>query len=171
MATRARDRRSAWRRRLAGGIWLAAWISVLYLLAAPWRDLGGVEDERLRWLEGFVLLAGVSMGFTLGRFARDMAVQGTGRTHAQLLRFVLYPPAILTAAALVALSVLGERGAVGVTATGFLSYWAGLDLAFGAVPLMEGRPYAFDRPLDVDPEELEEPARSEDSWVPPWERP
>jgi hypothetical protein len=65
----------------------------------------------------------------------------------------LYPPAIVAATALVALSAVGERGPVGVVATAFLAYWAGLDVAFGAVPLMEGKPYAFARPLDPDDEE------------------
>jgi hypothetical protein len=51
---------------------------------------------------------------------------------------------------LIALSIVGERGPIGVVATAFLSYWAGLDVAFGAVPLMEGRSYAFARPLDPD---------------------
>ncbi len=170
MTRRKKERRQAWR-RLLGGLWLVAWIAVLYVVAAPWRSLGGLEDERLRWLEGFVLLAGLSVGFTLGRFGRDVAVAGTGRTHAWFLRFLLYPPAFLTAAGLIALSVMGKRGAVGVAVTGFLAYWAGLDLAFGAVPLMEGKPYAFDRPLDPEPEDLDRVRSSSDAWVPPWERP
>jgi hypothetical protein len=62
----------------------------------------------------------------------------------------LYPPAVVAAIALVALATGGERGPVGVVATAFLSYWAGLDVAFGAIPLLEGRSYAFDRPLDSD---------------------
>jgi hypothetical protein len=115
--------------------------------------LGGLESERLRWLEWWVLSAGVALGFTMGRLARDWVVAGVGRTHARALRVALYPPAIVAATALVALSAVGERGPVGVVATAFLAYWAGLDVAFGAVPLMEGKSYAFARPLDPDDEE------------------
>jgi hypothetical protein len=138
------------RRRAAGTLWLAAWCGVLWAVAAPWRNLGGLESERLRWLEWCVLTVGLALGFTMGRLARDWAVAGAGRTHARALRVALYPPAIVAAAALVVLSVTGERGPVGVVATAFLSYWAGLDVAFGAVPLMEGKPYAFARPLDPE---------------------
>jgi hypothetical protein len=166
MQGRKRERRHVLR-RLLGGLWLLTWIAVLYAVAAPWRSLGGLEDERLRWLEGFVLLAGLSVGFTLGRFGRDVAVAGTGRTHAWFLRFLLYPPAFLTAVGLIALNVMGKRGAVGVAVTGFLAYWAGLDLAFGAVPLMEGKSYAFDRPLDPEPSDPVRGKSSSDLWVPP----
>ena len=55
-----------------------------------------------------------------------------------------------SAVALVALTIVGERGPVGVVATAFLAYWGGFDVAFGAVPLMEGESYAFNRPLDPD---------------------
>ncbi len=156
--------RGIWKRRLAGWAWLAGWTGLLYAVAAPWRDLGGIVDERLRWLEGFVLLSALSIGFTIGRFGRDSAEDGSGRTHARFLRFLLYPPALLTAAGLIALTALGQRGATGVAVSGFLAYWAGLDLAFGAVPLMEGRPYRFDRPLDPEPGRRERPG-----WTPPWE--
>lgn len=156
----SRARRFA--RRAAGHLWLAAWIAVLWLVAAPWRELGGLESELLRWLEGAVLGTGLVAGFTVGRFARDAAAGHPARTHARLLRVVLYPLAAITAAALVALAWAGERGSVGVVATAFLAYWAGLDLAFGAVPLMEGKPYAFDRPLPPDPDE---------TFLFPWEGP
>ena len=140
------------RRRAAGFLWLAAWCGVLWCVASPWRRLGGLESERLRWLEWWSLSAGVALGLAMGRVARDRAETVAGRTHAQALRLALYPPAIVAAAALVALSTAGERGPVGVVATAFLAYWAGLDVAFGAVPLMEGRSYAFARPLDPDDE-------------------
>ena len=137
-------------RRIAGGIWLAAWCGVLWAVAAPWRNLGGLESERLRWLEWWALCAGIALGFTMGRGARDWARSGVGRTHALALRVALYPPGIVAAIALVALSFVGQRGPVGIVATAFLSYWAGFDVAFGAVPLMEGGSYAFNRPLDPD---------------------
>jgi len=150
--TTSRTRFTGFRRRLTGVLWLAAWCGVLWAIAAPWRQLGGLESERLRWLEWWSLSTGVALGFTMGRVARERAEAVAGRTHAQALRFALYPPAIVAAGALVALSAYGERGPVGVVATAFLSYWAGLDVAFGAVPLMEGRSYAFARPLDPDDE-------------------
>lgn len=137
-------------RRVAGWAWLAAWCGVLWAVAAPWRNLGGLESERLRWLEWWALCAGLALGFTMGRGMRDWVQSGVGRTHARALRFALYPPGFVAAIALVALSFVGERGPVGVVATAFLSYWAGLDVAFGAVPLMEGESYAFTRPLDPD---------------------
>jgi hypothetical protein len=137
-------------RRVAGAGWLAAWCGVLWAVAAPWRNLGGLESERLRWLEWWSLCAGLVLGFTMGAGAREWAQNGVGRTHALALRLALYPPGLVAAIALVALSSVGERGPVGVVATAFLAYWGGFDAAFGAVPLMEGRPYAFARPLDPD---------------------
>jgi hypothetical protein len=155
-------------RRAAGFLWLLAWMVLLYAVAAPWRELGGIVDERLRWLEAFVLVAGLAIGFTAGRFGREVAGRGAGRAHVHLLRFLLYPFALLTVAALVTLTVLGERDPVGVVVTAFLAYWAGLDLAFGALPLMEGGAYGFLRPFDPAPSP--ETRRDTDSWLPPWER-
>jgi hypothetical protein len=137
-------------RRIAGFAWLIAWCAVLWAVAAPWRNLGGLESERLRWLEWWALCSGIALGFTMGRGVRDWAQAGVGRTHAKALRFALYPPGAVAAVALVALATVGERGPVGVVATAFLAYWAGLDVAFGAVPLMEGKSYAFARPLDPE---------------------
>ncbi len=133
---------------MVGTAWLLAWCAVLWAVAAPWRNLGGLESERLRWLEWWALCAGLALGFTLGRGVRDWARSGAGRTHARAIRIALYPPAVVAALALVALASVGERGPVGIVATAFLSYWAGLDVAFGALPLMEGSDYAFSRPLE-----------------------
>lgn len=143
-------RRRPFLRRVAGAFWLTAWCGVLWAVAAPWRNLGGLESERLRWLEWWVLCAGVALGFTLGRGVRDWLKSGVGRTHARALRLALYPPGIVACVALVALALAGERGPVGVVATAFLSYWAGFDVAIGAIPLMEGEAHAFGRPLDPD---------------------
>lgn len=139
-------------RRVAGTLWLLAWCAVLYAVAAPWRQLGGLESERLRWMEWWALFGGVTLGFGIGREVRTWALSGLGRTYARALRVVFYPPVAMTAIALVALSFHGERGPVGVVATAFLSYWAGLDVAFGAVPLMEGRSWRLTR--ELDPEDL-----------------
>lgn len=149
MSRRFVRRRPVWG-KVAGFSWLAVWCAVLWSVAAPWRNLGGLESETLRWLEWWTLCSGLALGFTLGRGVRDWARSGVGRTHAKALRIALYPPGLVAALALVALAVVGERGPIGVVATAFLSYWAGFDIAFGAVPLMEGRSYAFNRPLDPD---------------------
>lgn len=138
------------KRVIAGYLWALAWITTLYAVAAPWRRLGGLESETLRWLEWTVLELGLILGFTVGRFARDR-MEARAATHVGVARVLLYPPAAVAAVALVALRVAGERGPVGVVTTVFLAYWAGLDLAVGAVPLMEGRSYAFARPPDDAP--------------------
>ncbi len=155
-------------RRLVGFVWLATWTMVLWLVGSPWRNLGGLVDERLRWLEWLVLMTAVPVGLTVGTFAREAAGPGTGRTHIGLLRFLLYPVGALTACALIGLVVLGQRDAIGVAVTAFLAYWAGLDLAFGAVPLMHGRPYRLTRPFDPEPEL--DTSEELDRWAPPWER-
>lgn len=163
--------RQAWVRRLLGYAWLSGWVAVLWVFVDPWRHLGGIESEWLRWLEGWALATGLILGGLIGRFAREAAVGLVGRTHATLLRYVLYPPAAIAAIALVALRVAEEAGPIGVVATAFLAYWAGLDLTFGALPLMEGRDYAFRRPLAPDPLPEEEVGAPTAAWVPPWERP
>lgn len=151
-------------RRLAGAAWLAAWCSALWCVAAPWRDLGGLESEFLRWLEWWALFGSLAVGFTVGRGVRDAASCENGRTHARALRLLLYPPAIVTATALVALTAIGKRGEVGVVVTAFLAYWAGLDVAVGAVPLIEGKDYAFDRRLAPGDEASEKRAGERDRW-------
>jgi len=157
-------------RRTVGLLWLAIWLAVLYTVAAPWRALGGVIDERLRWLEGFVLVVGLSLGFVMGRFGRDFAGQGPGCAHIDVLRCLLYPLSFLTAIALVALTALGRRDPVGVVVTAFLACWAGVDIAFGAVPLMEGRPHGVLRSVDPEPGTSTARRRGEAGWTPPWER-
>jgi hypothetical protein len=152
------------RRRAAGTLWLATWCAILYAFAAPWRKLGGLESEHLRYMEWWVLSAGVAVGFTTGRFARDWVLAGPLRTHAQSLRVAFYPPAAIAAVALMGLAASGQRGPVGVVATAFLAYWAGLDVAFGAVPLMEGRSYAFARPLEPEPEEDPDADLEREAW-------
>lgn len=138
-------------RVVAGHAWLAAWILVLWAVASPWRHLGGIESEFLRWLEAAVLGSGVLAGFLVGRAVGERV------RLASAVRLALYPPAAITAAALVALAWDGERGAIGVVATAWLAYGAGFDLAFGALPLMEGKPGPFARrTLSVAPETASE---------------
>lgn len=154
--------RPAWPRVVGGLLWITGWVGALYLVAAPWRELGGVVSEQLRWLESFVLFTGAVLGFSLGGCVREMARPDSLRRWVFLLRCLLYPPAVLTAVALVVLRVLGQQDPIGVVFTSFLSYWAGLDLAFGALPLLEGRPLAEEARTD-------ESWRESASWKPPWD--
>lgn len=147
-------------------MWTATWAAVLYTVTYPWKHLGGLVSERLRWAEWCVLGMGLIAGSTVGVFCRDAARPGTGRSHAGLLRFVWLPVAATTVAAMSALVGFGHRDAVGVVLTAFLAYWAGLDLSIGAVPLMQGRSYRFRRAIDPD---LEDEGRVDDR-APPWER-
>ncbi len=133
--------------RAAGWIWCAVWAAVLYAMAEPWRHMGGLVDERLRWLEGLVLPTGLVIGLVVGGFARDAVRPGRRRCHAGLLRYLLLPPATLTAAGLLVLVGLELSDPIGVVTSAFLAYWAGLDLAIGAWPLASGRPYRFTRPI------------------------
>ena len=151
-------------RRIAGYLWLISWTIVLGAMAAPWLDLGGIESDFMRWMESVVLGMGVIFGFTIGRFARDAAERNPSRTHATLLRVAVYPAGAIAAIALIVLGWAGERGAVNVVTTALLSYWAGFDVAFAALPLMFGQPYAFDRALPS--EVLEAPVRRRDDGGP-----
>ena len=165
------ESRPLWKARLlrgAGWLWTAAWVGVLYLVTYPWKHLGGLVSEQLRWTEWFVLGIGFIAGSTVGVFCRDAARPGTGRSHASLLRFVWLPVAATTAAAMLTLVCVGQRDAIGVVLTAFLAYWAGLDLSIGAVPLMQGRSYSFRRAIEPLPEEPG-PSLPEER-VPPWER-
>ena len=144
--------------RRIGWTWLALWIVTLNLVASPWRALGGVVDERLRWLEWVVLAGGPPIGFTVGRFAREAAEENPRWTYPHVVRGCLLPPASLTALTMLALAAAGVDDPIGVVLTAFLSYWAGLDLAFGALPLMEGKPIAS--ALRVAPEIARSPAAS-----------
>ena len=160
-----------WMHRAAGWLWAGAWSVILFTVHAPWSELGGLVSERLRWTEWFVLSTALLVGQCVGSYARHAARAGTGRSHAGLLRWLLLPQAAAVAAALVVLRLYGPDEVIGVVATGFLAYWAGLDLAFAAWPLMTGRSYRFRAGIDPDPvietgDQVEEDA----GWTPPWER-
>jgi len=138
---------SAFRRRATGWAWAIAWVFVLKSVVDPWRELGGVVDERLRWLERAALVAGIPIGFTAGRIARDRAAT-KGTSFARVAHDLGMPAALSTAAALVALKLAGADDGVGIVVTAWLSLQAGLDVALGALPLMEGKP------LRIEPPEL-----------------
>lgn len=158
-------------RRFLGLLWLAVWIVVLYAVAAPWRELGGFVQEQMRWLEWFVLMACLSTGFTVGRLGRLSAGTRGHPGHHGFLRWLLYPIAGLTAAGLVALRWWGMDAPIGIAVTGFLSYWAGLDFGFAAVPLLDGEPYRF-RETSSRSRWVRSAARARTAsgWLPPWER-
>lgn len=158
-----------WRRRCAGLLWLSVWVVILYAVAAPWRELGGLVEERLRWLEWFVLVVGCGFGLSLGHLFRTLAREKGSITHLGLLRWMIYPLAAISAVSLVFLSLAGARGEVGVVLTAFLAYWGGFDLAYAAVPLLDGKPYSLTSPLPA--EKNDGPVQDQDAdWAPPWER-
>lgn len=140
-------------RRVAGWGWIAAWAAALRLVASPWRDLGGLVDERLRWLERVVLGAGLMLGWLAGTLGRRAARPGTGRSHATLLRRLLLPVGALAAAGMLALRLADKPDPIGVVFTAFLAFWAGTDVAFGAWPLVTDRSYGFSTPIEPAGEE------------------
>lgn len=154
-------------RRAAGWLWALAWVGVLHLVTSPWHHLGGVVHDRLVWGEWFALACGLAVGFLAGGRIRDLAIAGAS-THRRRLRRYWLPVAIAAAGCVVWLRFAGPHDAIGVATTAFLAYWAGLDVAVGAIPLMQGLDYRFDGPIDPDPDAT---ADADDLWVPPWERP
>lgn len=155
------DRWAAWLCRIVGLLRTLGWAAALYLVASPWRELGGLIAERLRWFGWFVLYSGIVLGFALGDFMREARPPENVRENLRLAWRLLCLPAFLTAVWLVVLQSLGLRDAAGVVFTALLAYWAGVDIALGAMPLMEGR---------LPGEVSAEGAYSQDAGpLPPWE--
>ncbi len=145
------------RRRIIGWCWLVVWLCMLWSVHAPWRDLGGLVSEQLRWLERFGLGAGLILGCFVGSLGRDAVSGGRGHTHRRLLRRLWLPPA---AAAMVAMLWLDRRGLpyhAAVVCNVWLAYWGGLDIGFGAWPLASGRAYAFSGPIQRQAPNVEVP--------------
>jgi hypothetical protein len=161
-----KDATRSWPRRLAGWLWLAVWSALLYLIHSPWRELGGLVSERLRWSESFVLPLGLAVGCFAGRLGRRAARPTTGHCHASLLRVLMLPPAALAAAGLLALRLADWTDPIGVVFAAFAAYWAGLDLAFGAYPLMMGEHYSFTRPIARQARYME--GEGKEQGPPPW---
>jgi hypothetical protein len=154
--------------RGAGWLWILAWGAVLWSVALPWQYLGGLVDERLRWLERFVLGAGLVVGWQAGVLGRRAARPGSGFFHLRLLRRLLWPQASLTAVGLLFLYVTRNSDPIGIVTTAFLSYWAGLDLAFAAWPLVRGEPYSLTGSIDTAVEsdaETEDEAADPPRWM------
>ncbi|MCP3978745.1 MAG: hypothetical protein GY716_05365 [bacterium] len=153
-------------RVLAGWVWLCAWGVLLWVVVSPWRELGGLVSERLRWVEWLVLCVGFLGGFTLGGLGRDLCASGSGWTHALILRCWVIPVAGCAAVAMVVLSWLGSTDEIGVALTALLAYWAGLDVGIAALPLMQGRDYRLRAPIDED---SAPPESERDLARPPWD--
>ena len=155
-------------RRVAGAAWCTIWLLLLWAVLAPWDHLGGIVSQRLRWLERFALAFGLIAGTTAGGYARDACRPGSGRTHRRLLRVLLLPQALVAAVALMRLAAADHEPGIGIVTTAFLSWWAGVDMAIGAWPLLGGRPYRFDGPIPADP--VVDGDDDEDPETERWER-
>jgi hypothetical protein len=108
--------------------WIAAWLVALAGLAVPWRVLGGLVDERLRWVGWLVLATGLQAGLLAGRDEDDDEEKAESADLGRRLRWLLYPP---VAAATVAYGVLAGLGAdegIGLVTTAVGAYVAGLAL-------------------------------------------
>jgi len=113
---------------IAGWTRLAAWLAALDVVTDPWRSLGGLVDERLRWTALVAGAVAVALGVTAAR---------SGSAAGDLcLRPLLVPPAAASALAFVALWAVGERDAVSAVLTVGVSWTFGVDLVAGAVPLL-----------------------------------
>jgi hypothetical protein len=112
-------------RTIAGWLRVAAWLGVLHLVTSPWRGLGGLVDERIRWTAWVAAPVGIALGVTAADAARTR------------LRLLLYPPGVAGALALLALRAAGEGDASGAIAILLAGYAAGVDVVAGALPLLE----------------------------------
>ncbi len=126
-----------WMHRLAGWVRLGVWAGGLYLVDRPWRDLGGCVSERLRWLEKFALMSGLLFGITVGWMALDLLGPGTGRRRGTVLRYLFYPAASVTAVTMGTMAIVGMDDPIGVVLTAIVAYGAGVDVSFGAIPLID----------------------------------
>jgi hypothetical protein len=130
-----------------------AWAVVLHAVSSPGQTLGGLVSERLRWLERFVLGCGVVVGYRLGSLGRHAVRTGKVRNHIGVLRWILWPAAAAAAAGMILFRAYGADEGIRVLFVGFTSYWAGLDLGFGAYPLACGAEYSLIRPIRSRPTE------------------
>lgn len=123
----------AWLRLALADLAAAAWIAIgfvaLGVVAWPWRHLGGIVGERLRWLERFALFSALWLGFCAALWCRPEP-DGLRGGWARPLRSLFYPPAILAAAGLLMLWLADETDPIGVLLTALVAYsagaWAGL---------------------------------------------
>lgn len=124
-----------WRRTLRGMAWCASWTVVLWGIDRPWRHLGGIVHERLRWLETVVLFMGLLAGHTVGSLLRPRASR-LRWSHLRALRPTLYPVLGAAVVGTTTLDAAGEPELQLIVFTGLLAYWAGLDAGLAALPLL-----------------------------------
>ncbi len=126
-----------WMHRVVGWVRLGGWAGALYLVDRPWRDLGGCVSERLRWLEKFALMSGLLFGITVGWMALDLLRPGSGRRRGTMLRGLFYPAASMAAVTMATMAIVGVDDPICVVLTAIVAYGAGVDLSFGAIPLID----------------------------------
>lgn len=110
---------------LAAAAGIAIGCVALGVVAWPWRHLGGIVGERLRWLERFALVSAVWLGLCAAAWCRP-APDGPRGGWARPLRSLFYPPAIATAAGMLVLWAAGETDPIGVLLTALVAYGLGV---------------------------------------------
>jgi len=141
------------RRRALGCVWFAAWSGVLWGVVYPWTRLGGVVSDRLRWFEWFALAVGLLAGHAAGSYGREVARPGLDRNHLWLLRVTILPTAGIAAAAMLVLRIEGNPDPIGVVLTALLAVWAGVDLGYAVLPLLDDREWSLRGPVPLEVEE------------------
>jgi len=107
---------------------VAAWGAVLFVADRPWRELGGIVDERTRWLARFVLGTSAVLGAVAGATTRAAGRDGAWHDRHRPWRRAWIGPSAFVACVLVGLELAGTWRAVLLVLGGWLGYCAGLDL-------------------------------------------
>jgi hypothetical protein len=128
-----------WLLRCCGALSTAISIGLVWALARPWQDLGGLVSERLRWLENWVTLTGAVVGFTLARAAEELGSPDRPARVGRLLSALLYPVALAATGSLLVLEVRGAEEAASIVTSALVSYGAGVVHALVGLPLLQGR--------------------------------
>ncbi len=130
---RAVSRPTGWAasiRRAAGWLRFGGWCWLLWSTHAPWRQLGGIVGEPLRWAERTALPIAIWIGLVVGDFVRQAPAV---RRRAALIIATL--PSILAACVL----QLCGFGMAATAVTGcWLGYVAGLDVSCDVRRLVDG---------------------------------
>jgi hypothetical protein len=138
---------TAWLRSIAVLAWIAGWVLLLWVVASPWGDLGGLVSEQLRWFQRFALWMGLVVGHLAGAYAcRAAALSGR---RARAIRWLLYPASVIAAASMVRLIASGDDDTIGVVLSAWLSYTAGATSALLGI----GMPPPDEPATDQLPEE------------------
>ncbi len=136
-------------RRGGGWLRLLAWWAVARAMTLPARELGGLIDERTRWLTWAFLGTFGVVGWIAGTWLREETVPGDRRRTRGMRTLVLGPAALLSLVAAV-LWVAGDTDRAHVVLVGWVAWVGGWDVAFAAVPGTWGRPVGASV---TDPEE------------------